>query len=184
MVSWGDTRLDLFGVGLDGSLRHGAGSTIDNGTSESLGGVVGQPSATSWGTNRLDVVALGLGQDIFHLAWNGAGWEPFHPISNGVGTSTPAIVSWSVGRLDVFVRGTDNALYHTSCDGCAPDQWRNWEYLGGVLRGQPVVTTSGPNRLDIYLVGIDDAIYHKAWNDQGWVPSTTGFELVGGQVSR
>jgi len=182
-LSWGGDRLDVFGVSLDGSLRHAWGAVSGGGgSSESLGGVIGQPAAVSWGDGRLDIVALGADSTAFHIAFNGTTWEPYLPIG-GTGTSNIAVVSWGPGRLDVFMRSLDSALWHNWCSGtCGEGTWGKWESLGGILRGTPVVTSWGPNRLDIFVVGGNNFIYHKAWNGQTWVPSQTEYEFVGGPV--
>jgi hypothetical protein len=63
-VSWGPSRLDLFGAELSGvSLHKWLDAPVASNNlwmkAEALGGIISQPHAISWGRFRLDIFALG-----------------------------------------------------------------------------------------------------------------------------
>ncbi len=81
VASWGQNRLDIFGLGTDGAMYHKAW----DGTAwrpsltdwERLGGVFTSPPAVaSWGQNRLDIFGLGTDGAMYHKAWDGTAWRP------------------------------------------------------------------------------------------------------------
>ena len=81
VTSWGSDRLDIFGLGQDGSMFHKAwtGTEWSPGPQdwEWLGGIFSSPPAvTAWGPNRLDIFGLGQDGSMFHRAWDGAAWRP------------------------------------------------------------------------------------------------------------
>ncbi|MFK5645249.1 S8 family serine peptidase [Ornithinimicrobium sp. LYQ121] len=187
-VSWGASRLDVFGIGTDRATYHKwwGGSWGPSLTGyEYQGGVcTSRPEVASWGPNRLDVFVLGTDRALYHKWWNGSSWGPSltgWESLGGVCTSPPKVVSWGPNRLDVFVLGTDRALYHKWWDG---NSWgpslTGWERMGGICTEPPEVVAWGPNRLDVFVVGTDKALYHKWWNGSSWGPSLTGYERQGG----
>ena len=42
------------------------------------------------------------------------------------------------------------------------------------------MTSWGVNSLDLFVLGTNSAAFHKAWNGASWLPSTTGWESIGG----
>ena len=56
--------------------------------------------------------------------------------------------------------------------------------MGGTIVGQPRVVAWGANRLDVFVIGTDMALYHKWWNGSAWGPSVTGWERMGGTITR
>ena len=42
----------------------------------------------------------------------------------------------------------------------------------------------GPNRLDVFAIGTDSALYHKWWDGNAWGPSVTGWEAMGGIITK
>jgi hypothetical protein len=42
----------------------------------------------------------------------------------------------------------------------------------------------GENRLDTFVIGTDRVLYHKWWNGTAWGPSFTGYERMGGIITR
>ncbi len=81
VTSWGNNRLDIFGLGMDGAMYHKAWdggawrpSLLDW---ERLGGVFSSPpTAVAWGNNRLDIFGLGMDGAMYHKAWDGGAWRP------------------------------------------------------------------------------------------------------------
>ena len=189
VTSWGQNRLDIFGLGTDGAMYHKAwdGSAWRPSPLDwaRLGGVFTSPPAVvAWGQNRLDVFGLGTDGAVYHKAWDGTAWRP-SPLDwerlGGIFTSPPAVVAWGPNRLDIFGLGIDGAMYHKAWDGAA---WRpsplDWERLGGVFTSPPAVAAWGNNRLDIFGLGTDGAVYHKAWDGAAWRPSLLDWERLGG----
>jgi hypothetical protein len=41
-------------------------------------------------------------------------------------------------------------------------------------------TSWSRGRLDIFGLGTTNGVFHKAWNGSSWLPSTTGYESLGG----
>jgi Repeat of unknown function (DUF346) len=62
------------------------------------------------------VFARGDDDGLWHMWWDGSGWNGWEPLG-GVLTSDPAAVSWSEDRIDVFARGSDNAIWHLYYEG-------------------------------------------------------------------
>jgi hypothetical protein len=84
VCSWGENRLDVFGLGTDNAMYHKAwdGNAWLPTDWEPQGGVFNSaPIAVSWGFNRIDLFGLGTDNAMYHKAWDGsawlpAGWEP------------------------------------------------------------------------------------------------------------
>src|SRR5262249_23281165 len=111
VASWAHDRLDIFGVGTDGSMMlHQAW----DGQRWLPSPVVWEPLAAaspmmpavaSWSANRLDVVAVGFDRRMLHKAWDGTQWLPgvsTWDVLGGQFTQPPAIVAWAPDRLDIF----------------------------------------------------------------------------------
>ncbi len=77
-VSWAAGRVDLFGTGADGELRH---RWLANGAWsewESLGGNLDSaPTVASWASGRLDVFARGSGDHQLQKYFSN-GWSSWH----------------------------------------------------------------------------------------------------------
>jgi hypothetical protein len=74
VVSWGENRLDIFGLGTDNQAYHKAwtGSAWSPSQTgwEAIGGTFNSDLAVaSWGANRLDIVGLGTDNQAYHKAW-------------------------------------------------------------------------------------------------------------------
>jgi hypothetical protein len=196
-VSRGGDLLDIFVVGTDHQLYHKAWDGqrwLPSATDyEPLGGLVrdgSTPAVAAWGASRLDIVVVGADRQLYHKAWDGQRWLPSATGYEALGGlvrdgSSPAIASWGSDRLDIVVVGDDRNLAHKAWNG---NRWlpsaTGYEPLGGPVRGgsSPAIVSWGSDRLDIALVSDDRQIYHKAWNGNQWLPSTTGFEPLGGLV--
>jgi hypothetical protein len=146
VVSWSKSRLDVFGVGRNGSdnvfqmlhrYRDGeegaAWGPADHW--EPLDGRFDSaPAVVSWEPGRLDIFGLGTDDRVYqktldqsHGGWT-AGWTLLGTVAFN---SAPAAVSWGPGRLDVFGIGIDGHMYHNAFDS---GQWIGWESLGGSFR--------------------------------------------------
>ena len=116
-VSWGENRIDVFGLGTDFAVYHKAwgGSAWLPTNWEPQGGVFNSvPMAVSWGENRIDVFGLGTDNSMYHKAWDGsawlpAGWEPQGGVFNmprlSLGLKPPAPIPKS------GLRGASNYFF-------------------------------------------------------------------------
>merc|ERR1711939_691882 len=86
-VSWGPSRLDLFGLGTDNQVYHKSWDAKDGRVWrpsiqnwETLGGTfTDSPTAVSWGPSRLDLFGLGTDNQVYHKSWDakdGRVWRP------------------------------------------------------------------------------------------------------------
>ena len=189
VASWGQNRLDIFGLGTDGAMYHKAWdgaawrpSLLDW---ERLGGVFTSPPAVAaWGQNRLDIFGLGTDGAMYHKAWDGTAWRPSPWTGSVSAASSPVRRPSPPGATtgSIFSGSAPTARCITR-RGTAP-RWRpsllDWERLGGVFTSPPAVAAWGQNRLDIFGLGTDGAMYHKAWDGTAWRPSPLDWERLGG----
>jgi hypothetical protein len=131
--------------------------------------------------SRLELFGVGIDRQMNFMAIDCSKWPPtnlFWIPCGGCFISPPAVVKWNKTRIDIFGIGTDNSMYHRAMEN---GSWIiNWELLGGTFDSQPEVVSSGEHRLDIFAVGTDGQMYHKAWDGDRWLPSTLGWEPLGG----
>ncbi len=209
VVSWGDSRLDMFARDVDDTLLHFWSEGWDEG-SKSLGGILsGDPVAVALGPRRLHVFARGsggvgldAGGHLLHWWWSEAqgrmtgpetkpGWRLVH---------NPIAVVAGLDTIDVYARG-------------AGDQLRRWrmkadilgepEYLGMVVKGglAAIYEVGVP---DVFACGSDDRLVHygqlngaggpEVWEEADggydggavigtpaavWTPSPHRFDVVG-----
>jgi hypothetical protein len=92
VISWGDSRLDIFVVGTDRALYHkwwdgsAWGPSFDG--FESLGGTcIAGPYVTSSGPDRLDVFITGSDNSLYQRSWNGSTWSDWRNLGGTVLTS-------------------------------------------------------------------------------------------------
>jgi hypothetical protein len=188
-VSWGASRLDLFGLGMDRQLYHqwwGGNSWGPAPTGwEPRGGMfIASPVAVSSAPNRLDLFALGTNRQLYRQWWDGHSWGPSATgweSHGGAFIAPPIAVSSGANRLDLFGLGSDRQIFHQWWDG---QSWRpgptDWEPRGGTFITPPVAVSRGANRLDLFGLGTDRQLYHQWWDGQNWGPSATGWEPRGG----
>jgi hypothetical protein len=144
VASWSSERLDVFAVGLNGSMFHkwAEGPNIADATDwdpaypvwEDPGGqFASAPAVVSRSANYLDIFALRAGDyQMMHRSWDPThGWNAtWQPVGDGIFVSAPAAVASSKERLDVFALGTNKQMYlNSSIDGGAT--WLpTWHPLG------------------------------------------------------
>jgi V8-like Glu-specific endopeptidase len=86
------------------------------------------------------------------------------------------------GETDFTSNGTCNVSLVCPTTGCrGEDSTRVTEFANRVIvtPADAWVESWGPDRLDIFGLGTDRQMFHKAW-DNGWHPSPTGWEPLGG----
>src|ERR1700726_3418810 len=190
-TSWGQNRIDAFGLGPDGGIYHSFWDAIQ----ENWGPVAGPelisggkttfasaPEAVCWAQDRIDIFCIGNDFQMYHLYWdlNGGGWGPTtgpEPLGQQF-LSAPAAASWGAGRLDVFAVGGDSRMYHRYWDDTLGG-WKpigTWEPMGDrnfqYLTFAPAAVSWGPGRLDVFAVGTDGRMYRRYLDPgaNGWQP--------------
>lgn len=174
-VSWGDARVDLFGLAPDSSIWHKfytgwdwqPASCFEKLPSSDVGAV----SASSWGKGRLDIVFVNAtGGNVLHKYYGGGKWGPSWETAADLGGHVTSVTSgsWGENRLDIVAK-LGNSFVHKAWTGT---EWfpsdSAWENFGGDFSSDPVVTSWGPGRLDIIGISSDGgSILHKFWHE-GW----------------
>lgn len=93
------------------------------------------------------------------------------------------LVSPDPDRVDLFaVMDGDMQLYTSTRIGDRGDFVR-WLPLGGTVLGWPGVTSWAPNRIDLSIRGGDQKVYHKTNVNDKWMPSITGYEVIGSPIT-
>jgi Astacin (Peptidase family M12A) len=199
-VSWGPSRIDVFGRGKDNGLWH----QWFDGTWHSweyLGGGVrsprelpvpyagwhiprppergltSSPDVCSMGPNHLDVFVRGDDYGLWHRWFDRTTWYGWSPLG-GYLESGPGAVSWGPGRIDVFAIYDANHLQRITFDGT----WHNWEYIlptGPGLSSDPDVCSMGPNHLDVFVRGNDNALWHQWFDGTNW----SAWQSLGGYLA-
>jgi len=176
--SWGNNRIDVFGVSPNASIWHKfhtAQQFQPAGFENFLGKVSGTPSVVSWGENRLDYFVVGTNGSLYHRFWNWQGsvdnssWTPwpYHEVllgqnKGGDFVSPVGTASWGEGRLDVVGLTKNGSYLHAYFDG---HNWQGWEDFGGNFSSVPaVVAWKGANRFDVFGTTVDGDILHKFWD--------------------
>ena len=146
-TTWGEGRLDVFAVNVDGKLIHLYYDGSQWSSEEDLSGSVttkfeGTPAAISSKGNgnsndRIDIVVLGVDKQYYYIYWDGSKWSDWS-CHGGSFSSPPSIVSWeknAAQRLDIFGVTSDSQLGHQTWwgQGWYPE-WNQWETLGGDLQ--------------------------------------------------
>jgi hypothetical protein len=188
------SRLDLFAVGVDGTMYHCsaddavAWSAWDNLGQPTIGALIVVPAAVSWAPGRLDVFAIGglstVGATMFHKAWQN-GWTDWEtlPFATPV-LSAPVVVSWGANRLDVFAVDTNENLQQMTWDGSQSSHWlvgNNFGFVGSA----PVALSWGVGRIDLFTMPSQDAgnIQHIAYDAAFGNKWQTQWESLPGMAS-
>ncbi|KAI1434072.1 hypothetical protein GGR50DRAFT_444035 [Xylaria sp. CBS 124048] len=183
-VSWGDPRVDLFGIAPDRSIWHKfyTGYDWQPDKFERIAAEAGTcPSVSSWGPGRFDIVWIDASSGhVAHKYFDGGAWGPDWQSNDNLGGNVVSVRSnsWSANRLDIVGLGPDGAVKHKAWTG---NGWfpegLEWENLGGQLSSLPNVVSWGPNRLDIVGTSSENGtLLHKYWDGYQW----NGWEDLGG----
>jgi hypothetical protein len=171
-TAFGETRIDVFGLGLDRALYQ---KTWDGQRWSHdwvrLGGIFSSDaSAVSWAPGRLDVFVRGADFTLRHRAYDGTSWLNDWQNLGGSLASAPAAVAWGPDRIDILAVSHAGTLVHTWWDGMI---WNAWEDLGTprpelTLTGTPTAVSWAPHRLDVLVLGSDGVLYHYWFADGAW----------------
>ncbi|KAL8733489.1 MAG: hypothetical protein Q9166_002116 [cf. Caloplaca sp. 2 TL-2023] len=138
--SWGENRLDVYGITGDNLLYHNSWYGYSWSIWKFLGPVPMPKgvAATSWSANRLDIVVNGGGR-FYYKYFDGEDWKPdmlgwYDKGTEPVFGSSPSVVSWGENRLDIFGVTSKYELAHQAWVG---DSWypssTEWEILGSSI---------------------------------------------------
>ncbi|KAI1291412.1 hypothetical protein F5Y03DRAFT_33320 [Xylaria venustula] len=177
-VSWGDPRVDLFGLAPDKSIWHKFYTGYDwqpekfeRVPSESAS----DPSVSSWGYGRLNLVWVNASDGaVLHKWIDGGSWGPSWEEANDLGgggeLEQVETLSWGVNRLDIVGTAANGSVLHKAWTG--DDYYppgNEWEDLGGSLSGLASLGSWGENHLDIIgLSSETGSLQHKFWSENAW----------------
>ncbi|HEY6531434.1 MAG TPA: hypothetical protein VIY72_03965 [Acidimicrobiales bacterium] len=171
-----DSRLELFVVASDNSLRRARQTTVNGpwSTVTSMGVQVrGTPSVAANADGRLEAFAVALDGRVIH-AWQTAangGWSGWAPMGV-VGPAAPAAARNKDGRLELFVVAADGRALH-AWQGAPNGGWSGFAPLGTVsLPGdtQLAPATNADGRLEVFALAHDRRMLH-IWQSRagsGW----------------
>jgi serine protease AprX len=150
--SWGDQRIDVFGVSPNNSIWHKfhtAQLFQPAGFENFSGDVKYTPSVVSWAPDRLDYFVVGKNGSAYYRYWNWQGsvenssWVPwpYHEALLGQNVAGDfvgplGVASWGPGRLDVVGLTKNGSYLHLYFDG---SDWKGWEDFGGNFSSPPSV---------------------------------------------
>ena len=139
VTTWGENRLDVFGVDAQQRLAHLFWDGSQWSQWETLGSEIqGKVAVSSWSTNRIDIIALHDEEKTYRYKyWDGSMWMPspeawYEKGSNFRFATNPTAVSWGENRLDILgISEGDSHLQHQAWTGY---DWypgpAEWEVLG------------------------------------------------------
>jgi hypothetical protein len=161
-TSWGPHRLDVFGMGLDGNVKHlefdGSGLWAWKTVPQQFPAgqrFTGQLAATAWGTNRIDVFGFGQDGGLRQIWWNGTTWQGTtlgNPFGSSPLAGQLAATSWGANRIDVFGVGVDGNIKQVTWNGGWSSTHLGNGFPGGAMFAGPIAATSwkGADRIDVF----------------------------------
>lgn len=161
VVNWGSSRLDVFGVGPNGTLWQQTWTAtndwypwVDTGG----GRIQWTPAATSRGFGQIDVFAVNDDEQVMHRRQI--------PIFGA-----PSVSHRTDSWMDVFVRDPqDKTLMHVF-SGDGGQTYRAPADTGGTLVAQPASVSWASSRIDVFSRGTNGHLYQRIWssnNPNGW----------------
>ena len=168
-VSWGPSRIDIFGRGMDNAVwtKFWNGSKWSNWAS--LGGKTpDSPTAVSWGPNRIDIFVRGLDNVVYQQYFNGTAWSGGWGSLGGETVEEVVAVSSGPERLELFVRDFKNGIQFRSFNRQA--RWSGWsrEADAGSTVSKPAAVGFGGNKVVLARQSQDNKLYRKVWNGSSW----------------
>ena len=178
-VTWGDDRLDVFGLDDHDVIKHqywdGSAWLPHTAEFENLGGACNSQyaiAAATWGKHRLDVFCVGPDGDLLHQYYDGSQWQPSAGSLESLGGSLAgdlSVVSWGTNRLDIFSVNEQGHIVHLYWDG---HQWSEWETFDDApvdIESSGVTASSwGKDRLDIFGTAVGGKLWHIYWDGTKW----------------
>ena len=183
-----DGRLEVFGIGSEGSLDHSYQSSSRGPWSHwsGLGGTLKHAIAVARNSDgRLDVFATAGDNELFHISQTAPnnGWSGWANRGGGL-LSGPAVYANADGALEIFAVTPDHALWHMK-QNAPSGGFGIWQSLGGSVRedGQPWIdaflTVDG--RLELFACFFPDNTLRHIWQTLpggAW----SGWENLGGNI--
>jgi hypothetical protein len=167
-----NNNLDVFGIGLDGTLEEDAYATGVGWTWTNLGGsVTGTPSALNdTASGNFEVYLTGTNGNLEEEYFSATKqtWGNMRNLGGSITGSPSAVYDPASGNMEVYATGTGGTLeetYWSSANG-----WSAWKSLGGTITGSPsAVYNPGSGNLEVYATGIDGTLQETYWNSaSGW----------------
>ncbi len=184
-VNWGDDRIDVFGVGLDGELWQRTW-TVSNGgwygwVDTGGGRIQWTPAAASRGFGGIDVFAVNTAEQVVHRSFTVAtGWSAWQNLG-GTASAPPAAVAMSADRLNLLVRDGDGTLA-TRMWTRDNDGWYAWIDRGERIYGAPAVSHRSTNVMDVFVRDdADKSLLHAASSNGG--QTLSAFVDLGGVLT-
>ncbi|WP_150107567.1 CHAP domain-containing protein [Pedosphaera parvula] len=174
-----DGRLDLWGVGTDGSVYHNVQSTPNGGwngwVTTGLSGVQSGVTVARNADGRLEAFARGSNNSIWHTYQstpNGS-WSAWADLVSPGMQGTPVVAVDIDGRLELCARGTNNIVYD-NFQTTAGGSWYGWISLSGAITSDLAAAREQDGRAELYANGTGGAVYYNhqaspsgSWS--GWV---------------
>ncbi|KAI3317697.1 hypothetical protein HD806DRAFT_514023 [Xylariaceae sp. AK1471] len=175
-VSWGDPRVDLFGIAPDNSIWHKFYTGYDwqpKQFEHIPSGATSCPSVSSWDYGRIDLVwANNSGGNVLHKYFDGGNWGPSWEDAIDLGGDVDLVetYSWGKGRLDIVGNAYNGSYMHKAWTGT--DYFptgKEWEDLGGNFSSVPNIESWGQERLDVIGISAESgSVLHKYWEGDAW----------------
>ena len=112
-VSWGENRIDCFGIGKNKHMHHKYwdGSKWDSDWQNLGGSFISAPNCVVRIKNRIDCFAKGQDEKIYHRSWNGSKWIQWEMFGDKTFTLAPNCVA-RPHLIACLAKGKDNSIYH------------------------------------------------------------------------
>ena len=201
VVSWASNRIDVFIVGVSGSVywQFWDGAAWSGWRVISPAGFAysGSPAAVARGVGLLDVVAysggtVGTQGEYGEPAWGthmtcsgpctaASDWRySLNGPPTGAPGARPSIVASSSTRVDFFVRGYTDTAMHTYIEAGA---YSALEEIAGLAITDDVAAVSrAAGVIDVFVRGTDGRVYQSSLYDSGATTNWTAWSSLGGDV--
>jgi hypothetical protein len=151
-VNWGSSRLDVFGIGMNGTLwqrtwtaTNGWYPWVDTGG----GRVQWTPAVTSRGFGSIDAFAVNDDEQVMHRNFNTTtGWSQWVNLG-GTASAPPAATALGADRLNVLVRDASGTL--ATKMWTASSGWYNWVDRQIAIFGGPSVSHRTDAAMDVFV---------------------------------
>lgn len=145
----------------------------------------GTPAAVSWAARRVDCFVVGSDHQMYHLFWDGSGWQ--WEVLGGIFQYGATATSWATNELFVAGAGFDSVIYYKLWTGTA---WTNWTPIPSATIATPAAVAYAPNELALLAIGPDHHLYDnyyansafQGWNDLGPYCSGVAASSWGGSI--
>ncbi|EMC96273.1 hypothetical protein BAUCODRAFT_24080 [Baudoinia panamericana UAMH 10762] len=192
--SWGNGRIDVFGVAANGSILHkyhgpDGFEPLNPPFENFLGKVISTPTSVSWRENRLDYFVVGTNGSLYNRFWNAddSSWQPwpYHEVLKGSNEGKDFVsvsaASWGSGRLDIVGMTKNGSYLHMYYDG---SNFQGWETFGGNFSSAPYIIApwKGQQRFDVFGLSSNGTLVHNYFDGSNYKPGYAQWEALPGPV--